>query len=45
MKFTGTQTEAWILLFILMISFEIDSGMQVFPMALLQQISQDMNFT
>ena len=44
MIFTGTEKEAWILLTILMLSFEIDSGMAQFPYALSNQISKDMNF-
>ena len=45
MKFTGTELEAWCLLFILMIAFEIDSGMQAFPFALTHQMSKDLGFT
>jgi hypothetical protein len=45
MRFNGTEKEAWMLLMILMISFEIDSGMMQFPYALSQQISTDLDFT
>ena len=45
MRFNGTEKEAWMLLIILMISFEIDSGMLQLPMALSQQISTDLDFT